>query len=161
MTDLGNEQNMDMVRNLMEQAQQVNLGGDAKHSVEIDYTTEMKKIHYTGTVVFKRPTMMDYLKIGGAKAELLRKAGVTDMEIIDTSIKALAHIMSTLKIVIVKAPEWLIDLGKLDEVDLLYYVYGKYEEWEYSFRKQDAEQSKTDSESTRPAKVVAGKKTVR
>lgn len=136
---LGNEENMAKVRDLMNKAQTVNLGGNLTEGVAIDYTTDFGT-HFTGTVVFKRPTMQDYMKMGAYKAQYLGQGGAVNMDLIDNTIKFMAQVMSTLKVVIVRAPEWLIKDGKINvegmnEPDVLYHLYMQYEKWEQGFRK--------------------------
>lgn len=129
-----NEENRALVADLMAKAEQVKLGGELKAGVYIDHTTvfgtELK-----GSVVFKRPTMLDYVKIGAIKSEYLRSSGVVNANLVDNSVKFIAQVMATLQVVIVKSPEWLIKLDSVQEPDILYHVYEKYEEWENSFRK--------------------------
>jgi len=134
------------VRELIAQAEQIKLGGELKAGVFIDYTSDFGTI-FQGNVIFKRPTMMEYVRIGALKSEYLRKAGVVDPKLVDNLIKLMAHIMSTLNVVIIQSPEWLINLENIQEPDILYHVYEKYEEWEKSFRKIPTEQVPTDSES--------------
>ena len=142
----GNEENLAKVRAMMAQAQQANLAGDLTEGVPLDYVTVFGN-ELKGFVVFKRPTMKDYMKMGALKSEELRKAGVKDINLVDSSIKFMAHVLSTLRVVIAKAPEWLINLDAIQEPDILYYVYGKYEEWENSFRKPRGTDEAGDGDS--------------
>lgn len=150
---IGNEENMAKVRELMEKSKQINLGSQMTGQVHIDYTSQYGT-HYEGIVVFKRPSMQDYMKMGALKAQYLGAYGVVDARLVDTTIKFMAQVMSTLKVVIVKAPEWLIGKsGKIDvesvvEPDLLYHLYEKYEEWEDSFRKPVQDELQGDSETS-------------
>lgn len=121
---------------LREQAMKINMGGEAKEGVQIDFTTEDGNV-YNGVVVFKRPTMIDYMKMGAEKSEILRRAGIVDVNLVDNSVKFMAHVMATLKTTIVKCPSWLLNLDDIVEPELLYHVYGKYEEFEDSFRKSN------------------------
>lgn len=139
-------ENMVKVRELIAQAEQVKLGGELKAGVFIDYTSDFGT-SFKGNVIFKRPTMMEYVRMGALKSEYLRKAGVVDLKLVDNLIKLMAHIMSTLNVVIIQSPEWLINLENIQEPDILYHVYEKYEEWEKSFRKLPTEQVPADSES--------------
>jgi len=136
---MDNAESMAKVQDLMAQAAQVRLGGDLKAGVPIDYVTDFGT-SIKGNVIFKRPTMADYMKIGAAKSEYLRKAGVVDIKLVDNSIKFIAHVMATLQCIVTKAPEWLLDIEKVQEPDILYHVYEQYEVWEKSFRKLPAEQ---------------------
>jgi hypothetical protein len=89
---------------------------------------------YTGTVVFKRPSVMDYMKMGAAKSEILRNSGVRDLTLVDSGVKLMAQIIGTLKTVVVKSPEWLVRIDDVEDTDLLFHIYGEYQEWERSFR---------------------------
>lgn len=129
-----NAENMAKVKELMASAGQVRLGGELKAGVFIDYETELGT-QIEGNVLFKRPTMGDYLKMGAIKSEYLRNAGVVNIQLVDNTVKYMAHVMATLAVVVVKCPEWLMDLNSIQEADILYHVFGKYEEWEKSFRK--------------------------
>ena len=142
-----NVQNMLKVKDLMEKSEKVRLGGELKTGVAIDYTTTEGN-NYTGTVVFKRPTMQDYMKMGAIKSEYLRSSGVVDITLVDGTIKRMAQIMAVLSTIIVKCPEWLLDLNVIVEPDLLYHVHDKYEEWENSFRKPSDTETSGDSTIT-------------
>lgn len=132
---LGNEANMEKVRSMMEQqVGQVNIGGALTHSVDIDYTSEFGN-HYTGKVVFKKVNMKDIMRMGAIKSEILREAGVRDSRLVDNSVLFMATVLSTLQVVAVQRPAWLLKPENVEEADVLYHVYDKYEEWENSFRK--------------------------
>lgn len=148
----GNEENMAKIRELMGQAQQINLGSAHTEGVPINYTSEFGT-KYTGTVVFKRPSMQDYMRMGAYKAQFLGQGGAVNMNLIDNSIKFMAQVMSTLKVVVVRAPEWLIKDGRIsvehiEEPDILYHLYSKYEEWELTFRKPIQGELQGDSQAT-------------
>ena len=148
----GNEENMAKVRELMNQAQTVNLGGNHTEGIPIDFTTEFGT-HFTGNVEFKRPTMQDYMKMGALKAQFLGQGGAVNKHLIDDTIKFMAQVMSTLKVVIVRAPAWLVKDGRISvehiqDPEILYHLYGKYEEWEDSFRKPVQEELQGDSQAS-------------
>lgn len=141
---IGNEDAMTMVKDLIQQSEQIRLAGDLKEGVNIDYMSTEGN-HYIGVIVFKRPTMKDLLKMGGLKSEYLRLGGAVDIDLVDSSVKAMAQIMATLATVIIKCPAWFMELEDIKEVDLLYHVYDKWEEWDNSFRKPNTEESSEDS----------------
>ena len=143
-----NKQSMDKVKELMEKSEQVRLGGELKEGVAIDYTS-MCGNEFKGTVVFKRPTMQDYMKMGAIKSEYLRTVGVVDLSLVDESIKRMAQVMAVLSTVILKCPEWLLNLTTIVEPDVLYHVYDKYEVWENSFRKPNKTTPTGDSQPTK------------
>ncbi|MNN50856.1 hypothetical protein D3C81_1654630 [compost metagenome] len=92
---------------------------------------------------------MDYMKMGGHKSEIYRQAGVKDISLVDSTVKFMAHVLSTLNAVIAKRPEWLVNLEQIQEPEILYHVFGKYEEWENSFRKPvESPETHGDSETT-------------
>jgi hypothetical protein len=136
MAETENKENMEKVRELMQGAEKVRLGGELQEGVPIDYTSVYGN-EYKGTVIFKRPTMKDYMKMGAVKSEYLRQAGVVNINLVDNTVKEMAQIMGTLSTVIVKCPEWLVDLGAIKEPDVLFHVYDQYDEWESSFRKSN------------------------
>lgn len=148
-----NTENMEKVRALMNTAKEVNLGGELRNIVPIDYTSQFGT-KFTGKIEFKRPTMQDYMKMGALKAQYLGAYGVVDMRIVDGTIKFMAQVMSTLKVVVVKAPAWLvgaggtIDVENVQEPDVLYHIYDLYEQWELSFRKSVQDDVQADSQAT-------------
>src|SRR6185312_14581340 len=108
---LGNEENMKTVREAMqakEQADKVNMGGSLEHGVPVDYKG-IYGTHYEGLIVFKRPTMIDYMQMGSIKAKLLGSFGAVNLDLVDPSVKMMAQAMSTLKVAVTKAPSWLLD----------------------------------------------------
>jgi hypothetical protein len=146
-----NEENMTKVKELMAQAKQVNLGGELKGGVDIDFTSSYKNdegsnVKYQGTILFKRPTIQDYMKMGAVKSEYLRKAGVVNLSLVDPSIKEMAQIIATLSVLTVKCPAWFMDIEKIEDPALLFHVYDRYEEWERSFRVPDEKEPTGDSE---------------
>lgn len=133
----------------MDKADKVNLGSELRTGIPIDYTSEFGN-NYKGTFIFKRPSMRDYMRMGGIKSEMLRQAGVVDPKLVDGMIVYLSHVMSTLSVVTLKAPSWVIDdKGKIDfeileEVDVIYHIFAKYEEWENSFRKPNGREGEKE-----------------
>ena len=150
---LGNEENLQKVRRLMEKADKISLGSDLETTVPIDYTSFQGK-KYEGEVTFKRPNVQDFMKMGALKSEILRKSGVKDINLVDIPVKALAQTMATLKYVIVSSPKWLQDVEKMHEPDVLYHIHDKYEEWENSFRTNNDEKHEGDSEASQSTEAV-------
>lgn len=149
-----NQENMAKVQELMKNASDLRLGGNATAGVPIDYTSLMNT-KFTGTVVFKRPNMLDLMKIGGMKSEILRTAGVKDIKLIDKTVNDMAQVVATLKIVVAKSPEWLLDIDKVEEPDLLWHVFYKYQDWEDTFRKPSEDKPTTDSGTAGGEETVA------
>jgi hypothetical protein len=152
-------ENLDKVRQAMSEANRVALGSDLNEGVPIDFNSADGN-EYKGTVYFRRPDMKAYMKMGAVKSEYLRVAGVKDISLVDGTVKFMAHVMGTLAVVISRAPAWLLDSkGKLDlegvkEPEVLYHLFGKYEEWEDSFRKPIQRADAGDSKDTEPAENV-------
>lgn len=151
MTQVGNEENMAKIRelrNMQEATEEVKLGAEATNTVIIDYVSEYGN-HYKGAIVFKRPSVMEFMKMGGIKSEILRLNGVQDLKLVDAGVKYMAQVMATLKTVAVKRPEWLINIDNVKDTDLLFHVYEQYTAWEDSFRtKFDATDAEGGSEPT-------------
>lgn len=148
-----NTENMAKVREAMSMQKQIAQGGELQYGIPIDYTSSEGK-NYTGTVVFKKPNTMDLMKIGGLKSEFLRLGGTQNLNLVDPGIKYLAHVMATLSIVLHKRPEWLADVTKMDDLDVVYHVHDKYEEWESQFRKPVQGANADDSSATERTEAV-------
>lgn len=128
------EENKRKVAEAMAFQQQVSQGSALEKREDIDYTTSEGN-HYKGTVVFKKPSAMDMMKLGGLKSEYLRRGGATDLRLVDVPVRQLAQVMATLSVVLVKRPEWLADVTEVSDLDILYHVYDKFDEWERQFRR--------------------------
>jgi hypothetical protein len=151
----GNEANMEKVREMMAQtkrAEDVKLGAELEKGVFIDFVSAYGTV-FKGTIVFRRPTAMDFIRMGAVKSRLLGSFGVVDLRLVDMTVKHLAQCMAVIKSVTVKAPTWLLtDKGEIDvenikEFDLLYHIHDKYEEWDSMFRKGHTEEPQGDSET--------------
>lgn len=157
---VGNENNMAAVRKMMEEEKlknltdEVNQGGDAENVVTIDYTSD-EGLHYEGKILFKRPTVMEVMKMGGRKSEILRNAGVTDLTLVDPSIRMMAQSIATLEVVVVKCPEWLLNLEEVTDLDMLFHIYGRYEGWENSFRLRNIAKQAGNGEASERQEDVA------
>lgn len=150
-----NTENMAVVRNMMEQtarANEVKLGADLEKGVPIDFVSAYGT-QYKGTIVFRRPTSMDFIKMGALKSRILGSFGIVDLRLVDATVKHLAQCMAVIKTVTVQAPIWLLtDDGKVDvetikEFDLLYHIFEKYEDWDESFRTGHTAESQGDGET--------------
>jgi len=154
MAKIGNEEQMQQVRDLMSKAGQVNLGDKLEKGVEINFESAYGT-KYEGIVVFKRPNMQDYMRMGAIKAQFLGENGMVNPMLIDETIRFMAQAMSTLKVVILRAPEWLLDdKGNIDvesivEPDVLYHIYYAYEDWEDTFRKGNRAEVPGDSQTSK------------
>lgn len=145
--EIGNEEQMAEVRRTMELHKKSQAGAELKEGEYIDYESQEGNL-YQGTVLFKKPSMQDFMRMGGIKSEILRSAGVKDLSLLDPTIDFMAHVISTLEIVLHKRPEWLLKIGEVKESDLLYHVYGRYQTWADSFRKPVPTRTTENSETT-------------
>ncbi|WP_311080961.1 hypothetical protein [Paenibacillus polymyxa] len=130
-----------------EAAQKVRAGGELKEGELLDFTSSEGN-HYTGVLVFKKLDMADLMKIGAIKSEMLREAGVQEVQLVDNDVLFMAHVISLLEIALYKRPECLLNLKKIKEPDLLFHVYGKYQIWEASFRKDFRNTPEDNSKAT-------------
>lgn len=129
-----NTANLEKVREAMQVAQEVQAGALAENAVDFDFETNRGK--YVGQVIFKRPNTQDLMRIGGIKSEIFRSAGVRDVELVDDSVRLLAHVVAYLKVVVVSAPKWLNNIDEIEDIEILYEVYGEFQTWEHNFRKK-------------------------
>lgn len=143
-------QNMAMVQEMMAKAQsekkaeQIQLGNKAHIPVEIDYTADSDNT-YKGTITFRRPSAMDYVRMGALKANMFRSLGI--YPIIDpvTGIESMAHVdngtqnlllgLSTFKTLMVDCPEWFKNYEDLEDADLILHVYNRFDSELLSFRR--------------------------
>jgi hypothetical protein len=135
-TPIGNEEAMAQVKALMEakeRVEEVNQGDKATNVVSIEYEANSGKL-YKGKIQFKRPNIMESMSMGGRKTQILQQAGVVDRELADDGVMMMAQSLSTLETVAVKRPEWLINMGTIEDTDVIFHVYGKYREWDLNFR---------------------------
>lgn len=150
-------ENMQKVKAAMEAHAKVQMAGNLQEAVSINYESYEGNT-YEGTVVFKKPTMGDWMRIGAIKADLLRKAGVTDMELVDDTVQLMAHAMATLTVVVIKRPPWFANLEEMTESDVIYHVYGKYMVWADSFRKPVQGAAAADSKDSEGAEFMDASK---
>jgi hypothetical protein len=118
----------------MRVAEQVRQGGNLTEGELIDFES-LEGNMYKGYIVFKKPTMGEMMQMGAKKSELLKKAGVTVIALVDDSIQFMAHVMATLEVACVKRPDWFLKLEEITEPEILYHVYARYQKWENSFRR--------------------------
>ncbi len=130
-------------KNINEIRENIAAGGKFNEAEVLDFESAEGNV-YKGVLVFKKPTMADLMRIGGLKSEILRTAGVQDARLVDNDILFTAHMLATLEVVLVKRPEFLLNLNQVKESDLIFHVYGKYQVWEASFRKEFRDASETD-----------------
>lgn len=144
--DAKRAENLEKIRAL---GQQVRQGSELTHSLDIDFTSG-DGTRYTGTVVVRRPNLKDYVNMGVLKAKYLQESIGSDYvhpDYIDVTIKYLAHMLSTVAVVVEKCPEWFLHPEKLNDFDVLDHVYTRYQEWLNSFRTPSADPDQGDSET--------------
>lgn len=121
----------------VELGRQILLGKNKKHVAQID----MSDIHpdLVGTFVFHYPSLMEQIRIGTIKAQLLDGVPV---ESVDTATNVAAFMMATLRVVLDSAPEWF-NLDTVDDLEVLSRVFNEYAQWRESFRKGTGESNHT------------------
>ncbi len=134
-------------------AEQARAGAELKEGEMLDYESQEGN-HYTGVIVFKKPSMSDIMRMGAIKSEILRESGVRDIRFVDGDISFMATAISTLEVVMYKRPECLLNLREITEADLLFHVYGLYEVWEAAFRKDFRNTSANDRATAAGEKAV-------
>ena len=148
-----NAENLAKVREAMNQvkvgqvADQVANGGAETYVHVFDYTSPSGN-EYKGAIEFKRPNMKDIMRIGGLKAQTFADAGITDLELVDSSVRLLGHITAYLKVVVVKSPPWFFNIDEIADMDIIYEVYEAFREWEDSFRRPISETQASNSEQS-------------
>jgi hypothetical protein len=128
-------------------AKEVNEGADAENVMNVDFTSTEGN-QYKGKILFKRPSVMEIMKMGGRKSEILRQAGVTELTLVDPSVRMMAQAIATLETVVVKCPEWFLNIHEIQDLDIIFHVYGLYEVWENSFRSSNI---KAQTPNSKPA----------
>jgi hypothetical protein len=148
-TPIGNEEQMAQIKALMEakeKANEVNQGDKATNMVEIDFLSPETDEHYKGKIIFKRPNVMETMKMGGKKTQILKDSGVVSRELADPGLMLMAEALATLEVVVVKCPEWFIDFQKSEDIDMIFHVYGQYNIWKFSFRSNGGRTQTGDSQ---------------
>ncbi|BAK52962.1 tail assembly chaperone [Bacillus phage SP-10] len=96
---------------------------------DLDFTEFDPK--YTGRFIFKHPTVLDQMNIDVLKTQMLQ--GFETPSIIADNI---AHMSSTLTVVLVEAPEWF-KINEIYDYEILDRVYEEYLQWYRTFRRKD------------------------
>lgn len=150
------QQNMELVNSLMRQAatekgQTIQQGNKALIPVSIDYEADSGK-YYEGTLFFRRPSAMDYIRMGAIKSELLRSFGIRpiieyvqtpdggsermeSMTHVDASVKFLAHAIATCDVLLASpVPEWFQHHRDMEDADVVIEAYRNFDVALASFR---------------------------
>lgn len=85
---------------------------------------------YTGTFVFKRPTIAERSRIGVLKAQYGQ-----GMPNVDDYTNLLHTAMATLDVVCVQRPDWF-KYDSLYDDDVIFHIFVEYKRWEAFFRPQ-------------------------
>lgn len=174
--------NMELVQNLMaentsKQSKSVQQGNKAPINVEIDYEADSGE-QYSGIISFRRPSSMDYIRMGAIKSELFRTFGirpiveyvpmpnggmdrVESMAHVDNSVKYLAQALAACDVLLVQAPEWFKNHRDIEDTDLVVHVYRRFDEELSSFRSGSQRGPSRDSEDGNDKTVVANTQVVR
>lgn len=145
------KQNMEMVKQMMEQAQAekkadtIRQGNKAHIPVDIDYTADSGE-EYKGTIIFRRPSSMDYVRIGAIKSDMLRLSGVKPIVDPQTGTESMAHVdngimflltaLATNRVLLVESPTWFNKYEEIFDTDLVIHVYNRFDAELLSFRRQ-------------------------
>lgn len=175
--------NMDLVNNLMaenavKQATAIQQGNKAAINVGIEYEAD-SGVTYSGTLFFRRPSSMDYIRMGAIKSELLRTFGirpiveyvptpqggfdrVESMAHVDNSVKYLAQAIAACDVLITgQVPAWFQNHRELEDTDLVVYVYRRFDEELTSFRSGAKRGTSSNSEIGNDAENVAHPQAIR
>lgn len=150
MTEAQQRENMEKIKESMRVAEQTRQGGNLTEGELFDFES-LEGNKYKGYIVFKKPNMGDMMRMGAIKADFLKLAGVSDIKLVDEGILFMAHVMATLEVVAIKRPDWFMKLREIEEPELLYHVFGRYQTWENSFRKDLRTTTSGDSKDTEGA----------
>lgn len=147
------EENMEKIRELKlaEQSRQIAAGDKFTVDMDIDFESATGT-KYVGTLTFKRPSILETIRMGVNKAQLLKREmgdDVVPLELLNPEISYFAMVVGSLKVAILKSPEWLLDPEKVVDFDLLIHVYNRYDSWLDSFRKPSIAPPKGDSETSK------------
>lgn len=144
MTDQRREENLEKIRTL---GQQVGQGGELTHTFAVDFTAD-DGTNYKGTFIVHRPTMNDYMQMGVLKGKYIQQFIGNEYvhpDYIDATIKYLAHMLSTMSVVVDRCPEWFLHPEKLNDFGILDHVFTRYQEWLNSFRHNNTDEHQGDS----------------
>lgn len=121
--------NTDAIKTLKSQnLQKINKGKKRTHTFAVDFSEYNEE--FVGNFTVHHPTQIERMQIGIVKSTLLN--GVVPMDTITDNI---AHIISTLEVVLDEKPDWF-DVNDPDvEYDILWAVFEEYLNWVSSFRK--------------------------
>lgn len=144
MIDKQREENLEKIREL---GQKVRLGDNLVETLDIDFVGA-DGTEYKGVVEVKRPNMRDYVQMGTLKGKYLQKFLGNEYvhpDYIDNTIKYLAHMLSTMEVVVLRCPVWFLHPEELHDFSVLDHVYTRYQTWLDSFRTDSAGESSGDS----------------
>lgn len=173
------KKNMELVNSLMAQAgakagQAVQKGNKALIPVPVDYEADSGNV-YQGTVFFRRPSSMDYLRMGAIKSELLRAFGVRpiiellpngrpheSMAHVDASVMYLARAISACDVLLAEPlPEWMQNHREIEDTDLIIQVYSDFDEALTSFRNGAQGAPARDGQAGAPTENVVDSEALR
>lgn len=104
------------------------MGNKRTHNIVVDFSEINEE--FVGNVVVHYPSQIERMRIGVLKAELL--GGVE----VDVHTNNLAHILSTLDVVVDTKPEWLNASDPSLEYEIFEKIYLEYNDWCNTFRRK-------------------------
>lgn len=121
-------QNIGLEKLMSRNLANINMGNQRKHTIPVDFSSVEET--FVGSVVVHYPSQIERLRIGVLKSSML--GGVE----VDVPTNNIAHIMSTLDVVIDSKPEWLDVNDPRIEYEMLEHIYLQYHEWCDTFRRK-------------------------
>lgn len=112
-----------------ELGKKIMMGVDNKLTVDFDFSHIDPS--FKGKFVFHYPSVIDHMKIGVLRAQLLNGL----QEVVDPVTFNIAHYSATLGVVLDECPDWF-DPQKITELEILKEVYDKFDNWASSFRER-------------------------
>jgi hypothetical protein len=168
-----------MAENASKQAQIIQQGNKAPIPVTIDNYEADSGTVYNGTLFFRRPSSMDYIRMGAIKSELLRTFGIRpiveyvpvpgggyeryeSLAHVDNSVKYLAQALAACDVLLTgTVPEWFQNHREIEDTDLIVHVYGRFDEELASFRNGTKRGASPDSEASNNSAPMADSQAVR
>lgn len=106
----------------------INMGNKRAHTITVDFKHIDES--FVGNVVVHYPSQIEKMQMGVIKSSML---GSMDVDVTTNNI---AHILSTLEMVIDSKPEWLNADDPRVEYEIFEEIYLQYHEWCNTFRRK-------------------------
>lgn len=122
---------------------------ELQKTLVVDFTSASGR-RYQGTVIFKRPTILERSRIGVLKAQYSQGMGN-----VDAYTDLLHTAMATLDVVCIQKPQWL-NYETLYDDDVIFHIFVEYKKWEAFFRPTPAEEQRGgNTDGNKPRKREA------